>query len=339
MLSTGRRLDQSSDSDYYGHIAQQPTANSAMNQAQAISVLDLSEPARLNLDEAAAQFRQATQQCGFLFVKYASHQHSIVEALRRVQRQFFDQPLTDKQAIAIDLNNRGYLGMGEALMSGASKTDQKEVFFWGRELADDDPDLLAGAPLCGANQWPALAGFRQAVLSYAEFIGGIGELVLQIIATSLGCDRNFFKPYFERSMLRGQLLRYPPTEPLPDQFGVAPHSDFGCITLLSQETNGLEVQFPDGQWVAAAPQDLTLVVNIGDLLERWSNHRLPSTRHRVRNTSADPRFSIAMFYDPSPLATVDPQVLLPNETPRYEPIGAAEYILSRNRQSFAHYKR
>ncbi len=118
---------------------------------------------------------------------------------------------------------------------------------------------------------------------------------------------------------------------------MAPHSDFGCITLLLQETAGLEVLARNGEWIAAPPLPGTLVVNIGDLLERWSNLRLPSTRHRVRNTTGGDRYSIAMFYDPSPLAVVDPRALAPAGEPLFEPTGTAEYILGRNKESFAHF--
>lgn len=304
-----------------------------------LEVLDLTSLKFTNIEQAARQFSKATRECGFLYVRYAAEYNEVVDNLRRIQRHFFSLEEAQKNSIAIDHNNRGYLRQGAALMAGAARCDQKEVFFWGRELPADDPDLLAGVALCGPNQWPSeLPLLRKAVLDYSQFVAVIGERVLEIIAAALGRERDFFKPYFERSMLRGQLLHYPPTDVHPDQFGVAPHSDFGCITLLSQETAGLEVLFPDGSWVAAPPRENTLVVNIGDLLERWSNGRLPSTRHRVRNTSAAARFSIAMFYDPSPLACVDPQQLLPDEKPAFEPIGAAEYILSRNLKAFAHYK-
>jgi isopenicillin N synthase-like dioxygenase len=309
-----------------------------MSETREIAVLDLSSPDQIDFNDAAVEFKRATQQCGFIYIKYAPTHGTTVQALRREQRLFFDLSPDAKRSISIDTNNRGYLESGQALMSGASRPDQKEVFFWGRELAADDPDLLAGVPLCGPNQWPESVQFRSAVLRYSEFIRSLGSLMLSIVAEALGCDRDFFQPFFQRSMLRGQLLKYPPTQAHPDQFGVAPHSDFGCITLLSQETEGLEVQFPDGAWVAAPPLDSTLVVNIGDLLERWSNMRLPSTRHRVRNTSTDARYSIAMFYDPNPLATVDPLDLQSDTPARFPAVGAAEYIMSRNRQSFAHYK-
>lgn len=304
-----------------------------------LSILDLSDTSNLDMVQAARQFSIATSECGFVYVRISSKHATIIEAVRRQQRRFFDLSPDSKVQIAIDKNNRGYLAQGEALMAGAKRADQKEVFFWGRETAADDPDYLAGVPLCGPNQWPIdHSELRPAIEAYSAFIANTGDLLLRIIALSLGADPNFFAPFYERSMLRGQLLRYPPTDSDPEQFGVAPHSDFGCITLLLQETNGLEVMFPDGSWVAAPPIENTLIINIGDLLERWSNNKLPSTKHRVRNTSTDPRYSIAMFYDPSPQAIVDPADLLSEETPKFAAIGAAEYILSRNKKSFAHYK-
>ena len=225
-------------------------------------------------------------------------------------------------------------------MKGAKKTDLKEVFFWGRDLPEDDPDVLAGIPLCGPNLWPpSPAGFREKVVCYAEAVQRAGDRVLKAFATSLGAEPEFFVSRYTRPMLRGQLIHYPPlpAEASSDQFGVAPHSDFGCITLLLQETPGLEVLTRSGDWIKAPPVPGTLIINIGDLLERWSNNRLPSTRHRVRNETRAGRYSVAMFYDPSPRAVVDPRDLGAEDCDDYPPVEAAEYILGRNKGSFAHY--
>lgn len=290
--------------------------------------------------EIAAEISSACALSGFFYVKGHGIPEDTIEALGDISRQFFAEPDVQKRQIAINQHNRGYLGPGEARMHGAANTDLKEVFFWGRDLADDDPDVLAGIPLCGPNQWPsAPEGFRERVMAYAEAVGRTGDLLLQAIAVSLGAERGFFAPRYERPMLRGQLIHYPPLpEDAPaDQFGVAPHSDFGCITLLLQQTAGLEVLAKNGEWIAAPPLPGTLVINIGDLLERWSNNRLPSTRHRVRNQSRDGRYSIAMFYDPSPRAVVDPRDLRPPEPAAFPPVEAADYVLGRNKGAFAHY--
>ncbi len=294
-----------------------------------------------SLEETASRISEATARSGFFYLAGHGIPETVIADLRDRQRAFFDLPAGEKSGIAINQVNRGYLGPGAARMHGAEHTDIKEVFFWGQELAADDPDLLAGRAMCGPNRWPDRPdGFREAVLAYHEAVRRAGDRVLRAMAVSLGAREDFFRPYYERAMLRGQLIHYPaPPEDVPEsQFGVAPHSDFGCITLLLQETPGLEVLMKDGEWAPAPPVEGTLVVNIGDLLERWSNLRLPSTKHRVRNTTGAGRYSIAMFYDPSPAAVVDPGDLLPDVERKFEPIEAADYIMSRNRGAFAHYK-
>ncbi len=312
--------------------------NAHASKNSLIARLDLSDPASLDINFAADEVLKATAESGFVYINISSSNASIIENARRAQHAFFALSHSEKQKIAIDDNNRGYLAQGMASMRGATRKDQKEVFFWGREADGKDPDVLAGLPLCGPNQWPEIEGFREAILDYSKMIQTIGDKLLQIFAVALGARATFFETHYQRCMLRGQLLCYPPTDDHPEQFGVAPHSDFGCITLLLQETAGLEVLFPSGQWVAAPPIENTLVINIGDLLERWSNNKLPSTKHRVRNLSPDARYSIAMFYDPNPGAIVDPHELLPREASKYQPVKSAEYILGRNKGVFEHYK-
>ncbi len=320
-------------------MSQQTPADS--RELPVIDISALAAGSAAGLRAVAGEIRAATRLSGFFYVSGHGIPDRAVEDLRAVSRRFFALADVQKRQIAINQVNRGYLGPGEARMRGAEHTDLKEVFFWGRELAPDDPDLLAGAAMCGPNRWPREPeDFKPCVMAYHAAVHDAGNLVLQGIAASLGAPADFFVPHYRRSMLRGQLIHYPPPPPgAPEnQFGVAPHSDFGCITLLLQETAGLEVLTRTGDWIAAPPLPGTLVVNIGDLLERWSNMRLPSTRHRVRNTTGSGRYSIAMFHDPSPRAVIDPRALAPAEAARFEPVEAARYILGRNRASFAHYQ-
>lgn len=303
-----------------------------------ITVIDLQgleTPA--NLPAIAKEIAAALKATGFMYVKNHGIAASCIDQLRQSQRDFFALAVEKKQQIAINSDNRGYLGQGEARMHGAKKHDQKEVFFWGAELAEDHPDRVNKVPLCGANQWPAEPeNFKPAVQSYAKQIGELGNRLLQAIALALEIDQEFFTRHYTSPMTRGQLIRYPPTEGGQDDFGVAPHTDFGCITLLLQETPGLEVLDKSGEWIPAPPIDGTLVINIGDLLERWTDGRLPSTRHRVRNTSGAERYSIAMFHDPDPTALIDPNDMHSNSS-NFEAVRAADYISGRNRGAFAHF--
>lgn len=290
-----------------------------------------------SLNVVADQINEAMQQTGFFYVSGYSVDSGVIEHIQSVQKHFFSLSAQIKAQSAISQDNRGYLASGMAKMHGAKEHDQKEVFFWGAELEENHPLRKDKAPLCGANLWPdEPVDFKEAVLNYSDHIRTIGNALLQAIAVSLKLSPNFFDSYYNDSLLRGQLIRYPQTQGGSDAFGVAPHTDFGCITLLLQTTPGLEVLTRDGEWISAPPIENTLVVNIGDLLARWSDDRLPTNVHRVKNTSNAERFSIAMFHDPNPLAIVSPADMGSNEQ-GYEPIGAAAYILGRNSGAFSHY--
>lgn len=310
-----------------------------MSSLPVIDLTGLADNSRL--EPIATDIRAAMRQSGFMYVSNHGIDDALISRLRAKQVEFFDSADANKNAISINANNRGYLGQGMAKMHGAKRHDQKEVFFWGAELAEDHPDRVNQLPLCGPNQWPdEPEGFRTAVLDYADAIRSTGDQLLRAIARALSADSsledNFFEERYSSPMLRGQLIHYPPTMGSDDDFGVAPHTDFGCITLLLQQTPGLEVLGQDGNWMSAPPIEGTLVINFGDLLERWTDGRLPSTRHRVRNLTNNARYSIAMFHDPNPTAVVDASQMGSN-TGQYEPILACEYIHGRNRGAFSHH--
>lgn len=307
-----------------------------------VSVIDIG-----NTVVASAQMREAFKSSGFFYITNHGIAPALIDELRSVQRAFFAIDLDAKQKISIDKNNRGYLGLGMAQMHGAVRKDEKEVFFWGSDYGKNDPDRKLGIPMVGSNQWPDIPkNFQKVVERYSAEISRVGNQVLRCIALSLGAPEDAFESFYQRAMTRGQLISYPPTSQEEDAFGVAPHSDFGCITLLLQETAGLQAQIGD-VWEDVPPVDGSLVVNVGDLLERWTGGVLPSTLHRVVNKSSDARYSIAMFHDPSPTAVVDPELFKRTASASigtgkegdFAPIPAAEYILSRNKGAFSHYQK
>lgn len=301
--------------------------------------LEQAEPDSLDsaVNAVAVEIEHAMQQSGFFYVSGFTLDTSVVKKIQTAQHAFFGLPLDIKNQSAINTDNRGYLASGMAKMHGAKQHDQKEVFFWGAELEPEHTLRQQKVALCGPNNWPELpAEFKVAVLAYSEQIRTIGNALLRAIAHSLNLKDNFFEQHYIDSLLRGQLLRYPETKGDKDAFGVAPHTDFGCITLLLQTTPGLEVQTRNGEWIEAPPIDDTLVINIGDLLARWSDNRLPTNVHRVRNTSSSERYSIAMFHDPNPTAVVAPADMK-SDNCGYEPVRAADYILGRNSGAFSHY--
>jgi isopenicillin N synthase-like dioxygenase len=289
--------------------------------------------------------RQIDRAClgtGLFYIEHHGVDAAIVDDAMALALEFFRLPDEVKRRCAVNRFHRGFNALGDALMYGADKPDYKEFFQIGLELPEDDPDVLAGQPLRGPNQWPPEPrGLHDALRGYFDAVGDCGRRLLRAVAAGLGLDHDFFECRYAKPLQRTQAVYYPP-QPADlgsDQFGVAPHSDFGCITLLAQDhRGGLEVELPDGRWAPARPLPGTFVVNVGDLLERWTNDRYRSTKHRVINRSGAERLSIATFYDPSYTATVDPRDLgiLAGAVPRYEPVAAGDHIAGRIDASFGY---
>ncbi len=294
------------------------------------------------LERTAEAIMAASQGLGFYYIRNHAMTPEIVERAFSASRKFFLGPLETKRAIATNEFNRGWMGQGEALMTGAKRTDLKELFSWGLELGPDDPEVMAGTPFRGSNQWPDAVPELQPAIYGGFYAAGrtTGAALLRAVCVGLGLAPDTLAPRFEKPMARGQLIYYPPQPPEmgEDQFGVAAHTDFGCLTMVCQDNlGGLQVQCRDGEWLAIPPVEGMLLVNVGDLLARWSNDRFRSTLHRVVNSSGRERLSMAVFYDPSFHTMVDPRdLIVDGELPHYEPIEAGFYQLTRFNQVFAH---
>ncbi len=297
------------------------------------------------IERAARDIHAAFTTVGFLYIANHGLPETVVQDALREAQGFFRQPVEKKREVAINKRHRGFNALGDALMYEATKPDYKEFYTMGLELPEDDPDVLAGEPLRGPNNWPAdRPALRTAMTRYYEEIGQCGADLLSCVAVSLGLDRGFFRDKYQKRLQRTQIIYYPPHPEgaTSDTFGLAPHTDFGCITLLWQDDNGgLEVlERQSKEWIAAKPIPGTLVVNVGDLLGRWSNDRYASTPHRVINKSRRERFSIATFYDPDFKAVVDPRQLGVSAADcRYEPTTSGAHILGRIERSFGYRKK
>jgi isopenicillin N synthase-like dioxygenase len=295
------------------------------------------------LEATARAIVAACEGLGFYYVVNHGIPHDVTSRAFAASRAFFLRPDAEKEQVAVDEINRGWMARGRARMTGAATTDLKELFSWGLELGPDDPEVIAGTPLRGPNRWPAfLPELRIAIYDGFYRAGcATGASLLRAVSVGLGLAPDFFADRFVRPMARGQLIYYPPQPPEmgENQFGVAAHTDFGCLTLVCQDDRGgLQVQSRAGDWIAAPPVEGALLVNVGDLLARWSNGRFASTRHRVVNSSGKARFSMAVFYDPAFHTVVDPRDLglREGETPRYGPTTAGAHQLARFNQVFAH---
>jgi len=307
-----------------------------------ISIAGLTDGRPDAVAAAAAAIRQASEAVGFFYVK----DHGVPPALRQraleQAKAFFALPEDAKNAVQVNRRHRGYIPVGAAKMYGKGKADLKESFKWGLELPETDPDVAAGKPLVGPNQWPAHPpAFRAALYEWFQAMMGCGDRILSAIAVSLGLRADFFAASYRKPISRGGVIHYPAQDPQSpeDQFGVAPHTDYGCLTLLWQDdTGGLQVRTRAGEWVAARPIPETFVINIGDLMARWSNERFVSTPHRVVNASGRDRYSMVVFHDANGDTAIDPAAMnLPSGTASlHPPVRASDYIAGRFAEAFTY---
>ena len=305
-------------------------------------------------DAAAARavsetLRSHLEQIGFLYVAGHNVPTESVEGVREAGKRFFALPEEEKLKLKIDANFRGYLPINSSTIvtssvAKVSKPNQSESMMFMHEVAADDPDALAGKPLQGPNQWPDEAqvpGFRKTIETYVEQMNTLARKMVQAIATSLDMPGDALDPHFEKPTTFLRLLHYPTQPQEEGLFGSAPHTDYGFITLLAQDdVGGLEVKNKAGDWVPAPPIPGTFVMNVGDILARWSNDRFVSTPHRVINRSGRERYSQPFFFDPSMDHTISalPVCVPEGEAPKYEPVIYRDYLMERIDKNY-HYRK
>ena len=291
------------------------------------------------LMSVAGAMRDAAEHTGFFYVRNHGIAGELIERADAIARRFFSFPIERKLTVAPASHHRGFLQIGQAKMHSGARPDLKESFIWGLDIAADDPDFLAGNRMIGPNRWPDFLPEMRATLNeYFDAANACGKVLLRAFAASLGVEPDRFTRHFAKPITRGSLVFYPaqPPDAGDRQFGVSPHTDYGVITLLHQDdVGGLQVSNRRGEWVTAHPIAGTLVVNVGDLLARWTNDRFKSTPHRVINQSGRERLSMAVFVDPDFDTPIEP-VVAPGEAARYEPTRCGDYILGRFDASFAY---
>jgi isopenicillin N synthase-like dioxygenase len=240
------------------------------------------------------------RQYGFAMVRNHGIDPDLIARGWQLSKQFFALPEAEKQSYhqAGGGGARGYTPFGTEIAKDATVHDLKEFWHVGRDLPEGSP-LGASMP---DNIWPERPdGFHETFARlYAEF-DRVGLILLSRIALDLGLDESWFEDTAREGNSVLRLAHYPP---LAGETGGAlragPHEDINLITLLlGAEEAGLELLGKDGQWHGVNPPEGALVVNIGDMLERLTNHILPSTTHRVRNPEGErshhSRFSMPFF--------------------------------------------
>ena len=306
--------------------------------------MDLAKLPVLSLSDSPDDFARAIgssfREYGFALVRDHGIDAALIDQAWALTAQFFALPEEEKRKYFIPGigGARGYTPFKTEIAKGAKMHDLKEFWHVGRDVPADSPLAASMAP----NVWPdSPAGFQDVFTRlYAEF-DKAGATILSRIALHLGLEEDWFDPAIEDGNSVMRLLHYPP---VADAEGGAiragAHEDINLITLLlgAQEA-GLELLTKDGRWVGVAPPEGAIVINIGDMLQRLTNHVLPSTTHRVRNPDAEraahSRYSMPFFLhlrSDFPFKTLE-QCITPENPDRYPvSITADDYLQERLRE-------
>ena len=293
-----------------------------------IPIIDLQTTADL-----PAAFAQAYGETGFAYVTGHGVPDSLIAAMFDVSARFHALPLVEKMALQVDKTHRGYIPIDSSTdvtstLAKVTKPNQSASLM----LMRDDAVPIASEYLSGPNKWPDLPGFRTVAEAYTDAMTDLGNRLMRIALQACGADLTAMQA-FARPTTWLRLLHYPamPDHSPDDLYGSAPHTDFGCLTLLAQDdVGGLQVMTPAGDWIDAPRLPGSFVVNVGDMLHRMSNGALRSTPHRVINRSGRERYSCPFFYDCNVNTVVAP---LPGTTsaacePKFEPILFADFLRS-----------
>lgn len=247
-----------------------------------------------------------------------------------------DAPSAVKQSVRRDASNP--LGYNDRELTKRSR-DHKEVFDFVEPTNTRPSD---------PNRWPSdLPGFKDALDDHFVALGAMALRALDLVWDALGADtdtRTHYAGAPDASSVR--LNRYSTGDPVPEQErdGLAPlgdvalghHTDVGVLTLLLQDdVGGLQAHSGDHGWIDVEPEDGTIVVNLGDTMQVWSNDRYRAAVHRVTPMTASERYSIPYFLNPRRDAMLEPISSLGIQPPHYKSFTWREYVQGRNDDNFA----
>jgi isopenicillin N synthase-like dioxygenase len=289
------------------------------------------------LERTAEVARHACENVGFFYALNHGVPDSVVERAFAASRRFHALPLEEKLKLRLNENNIGYLPInasvqGASTVHKATRPNQNESFFISHDRGPDHPDVIAGTPLRGGNQWPdGEPELRQDMMAYFQALGAMCDRILPVFATALDMPADFFAPFFaDEAHANLRFLHYPPQPADEDNlFGQAPHIDNSFMTALARtDVPGLAVRLPSGEWFPPPIIPGTFLINLGNIMRRWSNDRFLSTPHGVLNDSGADRYSIAYFHSPNVDSVIE---CLPSCRQRRQPGALPAGGLSRSR--------
>ena len=316
-----------------------------------IPVIDLEG----SVASVAAAIDRAAREVGFFTITGHGIASDVLEAAWELGRQFFQLPIAVRESVAFPEPGYpyGYCALSAETLSYSlgedSPPDLKETFAIGP--VDPLPDGFSGftdpdeAAIFAPNLWPAEpVGLRAAWEAYYREMVALAERLMRLFRIGLGVGEEYFTPFIDRHGSAMRMVHYPhvdgPAE--PGQLRAGPHTDYGTLTILRQDgaPGGLEVRAVDGSWVPVPFVADSFIINIGDLMQQWTNDEWRSTLHRVvlppaGAAGSTERFSLPFFHNANWDALIEclPSCMLPADLPRYLPIRAGAHLMSKFRST------
>lgn len=330
------------------------------NAIPVINVGALESDSSAALDSLASEFYEVYSSAGFSYIVNHGVPDELVQRVFAASEKFHALSLEEKMKLELNSNHRGYIPINTSTdvnsnLAQVSHPNQSASFMVMREDSADAMPVREKHYLAGANQWPELPGFREEVMAYNNAMSALAQKLVRVVFRALGADTQVMNAFdIPTTWLR--LLHYPSfgaqrdisVEDLASEgvYGSAPHTDFGFLTLLAQdEVGGLQVQAPAkegeaGDWIDVPRIPGSFVVNVGDMLHRWSNGRLRSTPHRVINVSGKARYSCPFFFDPSVATDIAPLecCIEDGQEALFPSINFGEFLRSELEAGYDHHK-
>lgn len=298
------------------------------------------------------EFDETLREVGFFQIIDHGVPDAAADACWNVTRDFFDLPLDEKLSVVRPEGGLyGYFPMlTESLaqsLDAMAPGDLKESFNMGPgAVANYTPSDETDASLFAANRWPARpTEFRAAWEAYYVKMSTLANRLMQMFAHGLDLPADFFADKIDRSPSALRAINYPEQDapPLDGQLRAGAHTDYGTLTILRQELGRAGLQVRDDRsdsWVDIPPTAGAYVINIGDLMARWTNDRWTSTLHRVVNPDAGSdvstrRQSMPFFHNANYSALIEclPSVLADGESPKYEPVLAGPHLAGKSHKA------
>lgn len=291
----------------------------------------------------AEKMGEAARDSGFFYITGHHISPELRSRLLDTTKRYFALPLEHKMKhyIGNSSNHSGYVPQGEEAFYG-QKPDRKEAFDLSTDVAADDPEVLSGAtPMVGPVQWPDDPQFRESAGEYYAEVTRLAGKLFAGFALALDMPETWFETYLKRPPSQLRLIHYPYTPDAPvDQPGIGAHTDYECFTILLPTAPGLEVMNGAGEWIDAPPIENGFIINIGDMLEIWTNGTFAATSHRVRKVQEE-RYSFPFFATCDYHTVVGPldQFVSKDRPANYKPLVSGEHLLAQTAQTFAYLKK